>query len=242
MKFRKPLWLIAATTLAAVLLSSCNLGGATPAPTVDVGAIQTEAFSVVLTQAAINQAQTAMAAPPVVVPTDTPFPTPTMEQFLPLPGFATPSASVVNTPFSGFTPLATVVSPTAALATVTTKNGCNDGTYISEAGFKDGATLKGGEAYEKSWSILNTGTCPWDEGYAFVLVVQYSSPEIVWEHTSIVIKGPTETTKPQGSQNFVIKFTAPKKAGAYEAYWKLRDDGNNYFGPMVWLKFVVVKP
>lgn len=239
MKFHKPLWFIAVTTLAAVLLSSCNLGAA-PAPTVDAGAIQTEAFSVVLTQAAMNQAQTAMAAPPPVVPTDTPFPTPTLGNST---IFAPPGGSIINTntPFS-FTPFATIVSPTTAIGTVTTKNGCNDGTYISESGFKDGATLKGGELYEKSWSILNTGSCPWDEGYSFVLVTQYSSPEITWEHTSIVIKGPSETTKPQGSQNFVVKFYAPKAAGSYEAYWKLRDDGNNYFGPMVWLKFVVVKP
>ncbi len=76
MKSRKSLWLVGMTILA-VILSSCNLG-ATPAPTEDPGVIQTQAFSVVLTQAALQQTQTALAIPPTALPTNTPFPTATL--------------------------------------------------------------------------------------------------------------------------------------------------------------------
>ena len=47
MKSYKLQWLVVYTMLA-IILSSCNLG-ATPVPTQDVAAIQTEAFNQVLT-------------------------------------------------------------------------------------------------------------------------------------------------------------------------------------------------
>jgi hypothetical protein len=242
MKLHTPLRLVAAAMLAAaVLLSSCNMGAA-PAPTADVGAIQTQAFNTVLTQVAFDQAQTAMAQPPAAAPLDIQPEIPTLSvapTFPPIGGGS--GAPLSLSPIPGFTPLAPVVSPTAVIGTVTTKNGCNDGTYIGETKPDDGAILKAGGEYSKAWTILNVGSCPWDEGYAFVLMKEFSSSEIQWEHESIVIKQPSEVTQPQHSQTFVVKFNAPKAAGSYEAYWKLRDDGTNYFGPMVWIKFVVAK-
>ena len=59
MKFRKYQWLVVYTMLA-IILSSCNLG-ATPAPTQDVAAIQTEAFNQVLTQVAAASSPTPIA-------------------------------------------------------------------------------------------------------------------------------------------------------------------------------------
>lgn len=50
MKFSKSRWLV--STLSGS--TSCTLG-ATPAPTEDVGAIQTQAYSIVLTQVAMHR-------------------------------------------------------------------------------------------------------------------------------------------------------------------------------------------
>lgn len=240
MKFRKSLWL-AGTMILAIILSSCSLG-ATPAPTEDPGVIQTQAVSIVLTQVSMQQTQTALAIPPTQAPTNTPVPTmtlATLPTFAPVGG-GTPFA--FNTQQPGLTPLATPLATIGIVSTVTTKNGCNDGSFIGEDGAAliDWAELKRETAYSHSWSILNTGTCAWDEGYSFALMNELSTAGVDWNRTKIVISSDAaEHTQPQHSQTFVVKFTTPKTPGKYEAYWKLKDDAGNYFGPQVWIKFEI---
>jgi len=243
MKFRKLIWL-AGTTLLAVLLSACNLG-ATPAPAEDPGAIQTQAFSIVSTQAAIQQAQTEQALPPTPLPTNTPFPT------LPLGGF--PTFAPVGTPLAfntqqpGLTPLAAAsLAPTVgAYSTTTTSNGCNDGWLISESPPYDGATIKARKEFSKSWEFLNTGTCTWDEGYSFSFRPEFSTtPEgasIGYYGKDPVITKNDVFTKPGQKLTVTIVFFAPKQTGEYKWTWKLKDDAGNLFGSLVWVKFISVE-
>src|SRR5690349_8651323 len=100
MKFRKSFWLVI-ILIPTIILSACNLGAA-PAPTEDPGAIQTQAFNLVLTQAASQQTQTALAVPPTALPTNTALPTAT---FITLGG-STITPFAFNTQQPGFTPIA----------------------------------------------------------------------------------------------------------------------------------------
>ena len=234
MKFRKSLWLMAVTMLA-VILSSCNLG-ATPAPTQDLGAIQTEAFNQVLTQVALASSPTPMS-------TNTALPTATLAApatFAPIgggSGTATPFA--FNTPLPGLalTPLASPVPTIGIYSTVTTKNGCNDGVFISESEPFDDDVLQPAKNFEKVFTILNTGTCTWDEGYVFAFLPEFSTPG--FKGSDIVIDKADEFTKPQSTQSFVLKLTTDNKPGTYQGTWKLRDEAGNYFGPMVHVRYVI---
>lgn len=240
MKFRKFIG-FAGVTLTAVLLSSCNIG-ATAAPTQDNGAIQTQAFALVLTQAADQQTQTAAAIPP------TPFPTNTLAPTNTLPAIPTADFGSTNTPFGfntqqpGLTPqLFATATPTLGIVnTVTTKNGCNDGQYVGESKPNDGDYVDASADFSKSWTINNTGTCTWDEGYIFDYLQDYpySSPELVGYDIVLKKNHPEEYTKPGFGQTFVVKLKAPKTSGEYKAFWKLKDDQGNYFGPLVyvWIK------
>jgi hypothetical protein len=240
MKSSKSLWLIS-VMVPAIILSACNLG-ATAVPTQDPGAVQTEAFNLVMTQAAMQSTQTAMAIPPTVAPTNTLLPLATPQGLIPtaaLAGLNTPIP--LNTLLPGLTPLASPVPTLGSVATITTQNGCNDGLYIGETAPLDGAKLKNFKEIEKAWTILNTGTCPWDEGYAFVFNKELSSPEL--KGYDIVLKKAGDFTEPGHSQSFVIKLTVPggkTKEVDYVGYWKLRDDAGNYFGPLVSIKFTAV--
>jgi hypothetical protein len=241
---RKLIWL-AGTMALTIVLSACNMG-ATPPPTQDPGAIQTEAFGVVLTQAALNQTQTAQAVPPTALPTDTLQPTATLGLI--------PTAAVAgaNTPFAlntqqpGLTPIALPsTAPTAgAYSTLPTSNGCNNGWFVSESGPADGSSLLAGKELVKTFEILNTGTCAWDDGYSFSFRPEYSSSP---EGASIGYYGKDEfilavnQIKPGETGVFKINFTVPRKIGAYVWAWKLKDDSGALFGSLVYMKFTSVE-
>jgi hypothetical protein len=232
MRNRKLRWM-SGYILFAIILSSCNLG-ATPVPTMDVGVIQTQAFSQVMTQAAA-------AFTPTVMPTNTPVSTATLSApptFAAIGGGdATPFA--FDTPLPGLTPLAISPVPTVAgaVATITTENGCNNGSFISESTPFDGQVLEPNKPYEKHFVIMNTGSCTWDEGYAFVFQPNYSSAG--FKGYDILLRKEIDFTPPGKSIDFVIKLRSGVQPGTYIGSWKLRDDGGNYFGPLVFVKYVI---
>lgn len=232
MKNRKTQWLIGCTMLA-VILSSCNFG-ATPAPTQDVGAIQTQAFSQVLTQVAA-------ASSPTPLPTYTAEPTATLSApptFAPIGGNVVETPFPFNTPLPGLTPV--VVSspvPTVSGGMIPTKNGCNDGVFTGESAPYDGAVLEPSRWYEKNFTYINTGSCAWDEGYAFVFMPTYSTPG--FKGYDIPIRKIVDFTKPGKSITFTIKLKSSHIPGEHIGAWKLRDDGGNYFGSLVYVKYVI---
>jgi hypothetical protein len=240
MKFRKLFWL-PTILIFTIILSACNLG-ATPAPTEDPGAVQTQAFNLVLTQAASQQTQTAAAVPPTTVPTNTFIATAT---FITLGGTTvTPFAFSTQQP--GFTPIASPISTPGAVSTVTTKNGCNDGMYMGEDPHYTDAThfleVGIGEVVEQFFRFRNTGTCAWDEGYGFIFQPEYSSPEITGNDV-ILAKNKISDYSAVGTEvRYKAIIKAPKVAGDYSAFWKLRDDAGNEFGPLVSLYIRVRKP
>src|SRR5574339_31860 len=96
---------------AALALVACNVG-ATPAPTVDINAINTSAVATAMGQISAQLTQTALAAPSATPqPTDTPIPLatfalPTSAAGSPVPGGALPTVSFNTTPGTNTTPLA----------------------------------------------------------------------------------------------------------------------------------------
>ncbi len=232
MKARKLKWLIGSMVLA-IILSSCNLG-ATPVPTEDIGAIQTQAFGQVMTQVAA-------AVTPTFIPTVTLLPTstlaapPTFAAIGGGSGTVTPFA--FNTPLPGLTPAAASAVPTVSQGMITTKNGCNDGIYTGESAPYDGAVLEPSRPYEKNFTYLNTGSCTWDEGYTFVFMPDFSTPG--FKGYNIVIKKTEDFIEPLESITFRLKLTSSHIPGEHIGAWKLRDDGGNYFGSMVFIKYVI---
>lgn len=231
---------------AALILAGCNVG-ATPAPTLDVNAINTTIVETTVAQLSLQFTQTAQAQPTSTpAPTDTPVNLPTFA--LPtVAGAVTPTTSgalptisfnatqvVNNTPAVGFTSLPTLGAPTSSGST--TKVGCNDAMFVAE-NLPDGSKITAGKKFSKVWQIQNTGTCTWDEGYAFVFQSDRSSPEI--KGYDIVIKKKEDFTAPGHSQSFIVDLTAPTTSGEYKGYWKLRTDDGTYFGPLVYFDIIV---
>jgi hypothetical protein len=237
MKLRKYIW-PTGFLIVAITLSACNIG-ATPAPTQDVAAMQSTAMALVLSTVSAQQTQTAAAIPPTALPTDTLVPTVTVQVII---GSESATPFSVGTLIPGTTPLVISTVTSGVVSTITTKNGCNDGTYIGETGPFDYDEVNIGEAISKGWTILNTGTCPWDEGYVFQFLAEQSDPEIKGPSIILPKNKPEDYTKPGASQTYIVKFNAPKTAGVFKGYWKLKDDAGNFFGPLVSVIITVRKP
>src|SRR3990172_11043679 len=133
---------------SAAWLGGCNFG-ASPPPTVDVVAIQTQAMETVNAQFAVGQTQTAAIVPPTSLPSFTPFGTATR-------GIGTPL--VLGTPLAGFTPLTTPIPTIATLAgapAVSFPVGCNDAQFIGETKPFDKAEVVKFKEFSKGWQFLN---------------------------------------------------------------------------------------
>jgi hypothetical protein len=243
MKLRKHIWLTG-SLLAAIILSACNLG-ATPAPTQDVAALQSTALAQVLSTVSAQQTQTAAAIPPTALPTDTLVPTIAAQATFPPVGGATATLGF-GTQLPGLTPLVIATMTPGSLSTLTTKNGCNDGLYMGEDPHYTDAghylEVNIGQTVEQFFHFKNTGTCNWDEGYAFVFQPSYSSPEITGNTIILPKNKPSDYTAAGDQVRYKAIIKAPKVAGDYAAFWKLRADDGSEFGPLVSLYIRVRKP
>jgi hypothetical protein len=225
---------------ATLTLAACNVG-ATPAPTVDINAINTAAVATAMGQISAQLTQTALAAPSSTpLPTDTPIPLasfalPTTAAGSPVPGGVLPTVSFNTTPnttpLAGFTPIG---SPVAPAATQSLGDACNNNIFIADVTIPDGTVFqdsnpKGGRPgsdFQKVWRVQNTGTCKWDEGYqlAFIAGDDALSPHSVKFDSSDDFVDPGETV------DLGVSLTAPKFPGKYTATWRMQSDNGAFFG------------
>ncbi|HUE98251.1 MAG TPA: NBR1-Ig-like domain-containing protein [Anaerolineales bacterium] len=229
-KFPRPVLLI--LLIATLTLAACN-AGATPAPTVDINAINTAAVATAMAQISAQLTQTALAMPTnTSVPTDTAIPLATLA--LPTaggdsstPGGALPTLSFNTTPnttpLAGFTPIAPS-GPTAFLG-----DSCHNSSYVADVTIPDNAVLQPGVDFEKIWRVQNTGTCTWDEGYTLVFFAgdQALDPENFEIERSADFVAGGETA------DIGVNLTAPNTPGTYGATWRMQTDAGVFFGQVL---------
>jgi hypothetical protein len=238
---RRTLLTLLTTTLT---LAACNVG-ATPAPTVDVNAINTAANATAMAQISAQLTQTALAAPTnTPLPTDTPLSLATVA--LPTAG-ASPTGGVPGalptlsfnttpntTPLAGFTPLSTSVAP---INTVPAGDACNNLVYVADATYPDNSEIKPGTDFEKKWTVKNIGTCTWDDGYTLVFI----GGDKALDPTSFKIENTEDFVAAGETADIGVDLTAPLKEGTYTATWRMQSDTGVYFGDLLTVIIVVKK-
>jgi hypothetical protein len=230
---RKSMRLTIITLLAAALfLTACNMG-ATPAPTVDINAINTAAVGTAMGQLSAQFTQTALAAPSVTpLPTNTAISLPTFPP--PTVNGALPTVSFNTTPLPGFTALPTSAAPAA---TVSLGDACNNNVFEGDITIPDGTILKPGQDFVKTWAIRNTGTCTWDEGYALVFI----GGDKAIDPVNFKFKKKGDFISPSEGVNISISLTAPLAPGKYQGTWRMQSDSGYYFGTPLTVYFEVKK-
>jgi hypothetical protein len=226
---------------AALLLTACNMG-ATPAPTVDVNAINTAAVATAMGQLSAQFTQTALAAPsPTIMPTNTAVSLPTTglstaSGALPTTSGALPTLSFNTTPVAGFTQV--VLSPAAPSGpTASLGDSCNNNVFEGDVTIPDGAILKPGEDFTKTWAIRNTGTCTWDDGYTLVFI----GGDQAIDPVDVKLKNTSDFVEPNESVNISVPLTAPLAVGKYTGTWRMQSDSGYYFGTPLTVVFEVRK-
>ena len=222
---------------AALLLTACNVGGATPAPTVDINAMNTAIVGTTVAQLSGQFTQTALAAPtntPAPTNTQATVPTITLPTFaetssIPSPTLdaaALPTFSFVNTPVAGVTQ-APVLPTSQAAATVSLNDSCNSLTFEGDASIPDGTVLAPGTNFKKQWAVRNSGTCKWDDGYALVYIGG-TTPDL--DPVNFEFKKSEDFVDSGEGINLGINLTTPCTPGKYNGTWRMRSDKGYFFG------------
>ena len=227
MHFKKLAWL-GSLALIAIALSACNIG-ATPAPTIDANAIYTSAAETLVAQFSGQMTQTAQAIPPTALPTNTPQATFTLLPTFPPAAGSTPLGAgtpvVIGTPLVISTPISTLSGPV-----------CNDSQFITDVTVPDGTVMKPGNDFTKTWTLKNTGTCKWDDGYVFAFV---SGDKM--DGYDVTLKKSSDFVDPGESINLSVDMTAHLAEGTYSGCWKMKDDNGFFFGTFACYEIVVKK-
>ena len=112
--------------------------------------------------------------------------------------------------------------------------GCNDAKFIGET-VPDKTKIDAQKDFKKAWSMLNVGTCTWDEGYTFA----FKSGERLSGNDVKITKEDGLHQAPGESQAFVVTLKAPNKVGEFIGYWQMRDDTGTWFGSLVSVYIIV---
>lgn len=211
---RKPIFtqpFLGSLLLALLVLSAC---GPTTTPTSAAEYIATQVEGTLQAQATQDMAETLIARM-----TQQAIPTAT---FTPLPT-ATPLATPTTLSTPTQQPTTAIYVPPAVTSTPTQTALCLHATLISDGDIPDGTEMSPNEAFTKTWTFKNTGTCTWTTEFDifFVSGDQMSAPS--------VLDFP-QTVQPGQSVTISIPMVAPSAPGTYTGYWIFADQGAKRFG------------
>lgn len=99
----------------------------------------------------------------------------------------------------------------------------NQAAFVEDITIPDNTQIAGGERFDKTWRLKNTGTCTWSRGYTVV----FSGGDQMGAPASIQL---TQTIEPDEEFDLTIQFTAPAAAGTYRSEWLLRGNQEVEFG------------
>ncbi len=117
------------------------------------------------------------------------------------------------------------------ITTVSAAPLCKDAVYVTDVTIPDNTVFAPGVSFEKTWSILNAGTCTWDAGYT----LSFTSGETM----SGVAVPLTSAVAPNQQVSVSVQMTAPATAGTYTSYWQMSDTSGVKFGNTIFVQIIV---
>ncbi len=155
------------------------------------------------------------------------------ELALPTETLPVPTGTITLTPtaVTATISLTPTVTRTSTRPPVVNPPACDNSMYISDVSIPDGTILQPGEGFIKTWSLRNTGTCPWTTAYA----LDYSSGARM---DGVITYVPQEV-EPGGTVEISVGLSAPTTPGTQTGYWRLKNADGVFFGEWVSVKITV---
>ena len=120
------------------------------------------------------------------------------------------------------TPLPTNTPPAVQGPPAATPLPCNKAQFVSET-IPDDTEFASGEAFTKSWTLKNIGTCTWNTSYKLVFI----SGDAMSGPASVNL---ASAVAPDAQATISVDLTAPTDSGTYTGYWKMQADDDDQFG------------
>ena len=115
--------------------------------------------------------------------------------------------------------------------------------FVADITIPDDTALTPGEAFTKTWQIINSGSCTWGDGYTIFFV----SGTDMGAGANLSLTNGIEV--PQGTLiNVSVELVAPTEAGEYRADFKFKDASGTFFGTgaggngTIYLEIIVAEP
>lgn len=150
-----------------------------------------------------------------LTPSVTPTPLPTATA---TPKPVTPTLS---TPLAGGTPIVSLGTASSG----------DDAQYDADITIPDGSMVKPGVSFQKTWSVLNSGTTTWSKDYQLIYVDGLQGKEM-----SVKLN---KTVAPGEKAQVSIDFIAPTTLGSYTSWWQMYNASGYRFGEQLSVVFVV---
>jgi hypothetical protein len=226
--------LVSVLLLIPILLAAC--GGAAPTPvsvdmTAGVNTMVASFFGTQTSQAATVAAQATATFTPVPPTATYTLPPPTA---LPLPSstvvYYYPSSTPVFITLT-YIPLATGTQFTATVNPSALGFGCNNLAFIYDVDHPSGTVVQPGENFNKTWKVMNNGTCDWKYQYTLeFLSANYPEGGSYKLGRIVTVNDWAEIW---------VNLDARKNPGTYTSYWRMSDGAGHMFGATLEVSYVV---
>jgi hypothetical protein len=105
-----------------------------------------------------------------------------------------------------------------------TASSCSDmATFVQDVTVLDDTRFSPGEAFTKTWRLLNSGTCTWTPNYALIFL---DGDQMTGQSSQ---RFPSEVA-PGEKIDLSIDLTAPASSGTYRGNWMLQNEDGNFYG------------
>lgn len=132
------------------------------------------------------------------------------------------------------TPLPSATVTPGERPTITPVPCINQLTFIDDLTIPDGSLVPPEGRLDKRWSVENSGSCNWDEGYSLRLIAGSS----LGSPTELALYPARSGTR----ADIRIIFTAPGEAGPYRSAWQAHDPAGEAFGDQIFIDIIVSEP
>lgn len=119
--------------------------------------------------------------------------------------------------------------------------GCIDGmTLVAHLSFDDDGMrspppVSPGTPFQKTWRILNSGTCTWTTGY-MLTPVGGNVPQASMGGAATLLQ---QAVAPGETYDMTVNLVAPLVPGIYQGFWSMRNTSGLLFGDRLWVGITV---